>query len=134
MDITFRVGSPIDQKAGALLVPVAGGEIDGAASPLLRELDARLSGHVSALAGDAGFSGKAGATLTVPTLGHLPATRLILIGIGAEERLTAASLTRSYGAAALAARDAGARTLAVALPAESAAPRIAAIEAAALGL
>ena len=134
MDVTFKTGDAVDQQAGALVVPVAAGGFDGAAAPLLRDLDARLSGHLGALANDARFTGKAGSTLTVPTLGQLPATRLILVGVGAAERLTAASLTRSYGAAALAARDAGARSIAVALPAGTPLPETAAVEAAALGL
>ncbi|HEX5500446.1 MAG TPA: M17 family peptidase N-terminal domain-containing protein, partial [Thermomicrobiales bacterium] len=134
MEIAFRRGAAPDDSAGALIVPVAADEGDVASSPIVRDLDRRLSGHLAALVADAGFTGKAGSTLTVPTLGQLPAARLIFVGIGAADGATAAALTRSYGAAALAAREAGAKSIAVALPADAALAAPAAVEAAALGL
>jgi leucyl aminopeptidase len=134
MDIAFQPGNALEARAGALIVPIPAGEAARQASPLLGELDDRLSGHLRALADEAGFSGKAGSTLVAPTLGQLPATRVILVGIGDAGRLDAATLARSYGAAGLAAREAGARDVALALPASANLSASAAVEAATLGL
>ena len=82
MDISFRSGTGVDESVDALIVPILAGDHGQGDASRLHDLDARLSGRLIELADDAGFSGKAGSTLTVPTLGLMPARRLILVGVG----------------------------------------------------
>ncbi len=135
MQITFDPSHPATLPVDALVVPVgATGDDAVATSPLLRELDAGLDGALSGLLTDARFSGSAGRPLVVATLGRLPARRLIITGIGAAADHE--SLRLGYAAAASVAREAGARTIALALPAEEATgpAATAAIEASCLAL
>ena len=134
MDIEFQPGSPADVETDALVAPVASGDDGTLLDASVALLDARLSGEILRLAADARFTGRAGSTLVVPTLGQLPARRIILSGMGKPEELDRDSLTRAAGAAARAARDAGARRIAVALPDPSwSLSPAAALEASALG-
>ena len=135
MQITFDPSHPATLPVDALVVPVgATGDDAAATSPLLQELDAGLDGALSGLLTDARFSGSAGRPLVVATLGRLPARRLIITGIGAAADHE--SLRLGYAAAASVAREAGARTIALALPAEEATgpAATAAIEASCLAL
>ena len=61
----------------------------------------------------AGFDASVGATLRVPTRGALPATSLLVLGLGAKESATTATLRSAAAAAALAAERVEALTLAL---------------------
>ncbi|MEA2511947.1 MAG: leucyl aminopeptidase, partial [Thermomicrobiales bacterium] len=54
--------------------------------------------------------------LVVPTLGQLPARRVVLAGVGPTGKLNAEAIRRAWGAAATSARDAGAARIVSALP------------------
>ncbi len=116
VDVTFQSGEPLTQVADALIVPVIrtgdGPEVAG----LVAEADAKLGGELKTLIVDARFSAKIGSALKVPTLGNLPARHLILAGIGDPAGLDADGVRRAWAAAALAARQSGAKTVASALP------------------
>ena len=135
MEVTLEFGQPAEAIADALIVPVGSGGDAPAWSPLAKELDAALSGELSSLAADARFSGKAATTLVVPTLGRIPSRRIIFAGLGPVENLSEATVTRMAGAAVRAARDAGARRVAIALPdAGIGIDYLSALEAAAVGV
>jgi leucyl aminopeptidase len=135
VELTLESGPPDEATADALIVPVGSDGNAPARSPLANELDAALSGELSSLATDARFSGKAATTLVVPTLGRIPSRRIIFAGLGPAENLGEATVTRMAGAAVRAARDAGARRVAFALPdAEIGIDRRTALEAAAVGV
>jgi leucyl aminopeptidase len=134
VDVAFASGNPAENAADALIVPVAA----GAGEPLLSApgsaMDARLSGELLRLAGDARFTGRVGTTLIVPTLGQAPARRVVLTGVGSLDALSQDALLRAAGAAVRAARDAGARRVVFALPdADWTMDRSAAVEASATG-
>src|SRR5262249_12919125 len=74
-----------------------------------------LGGELANLAKDARFSGKRGTSLVVPTLGKLPARRLVLAGVGPLAKINAEAIRRAWGSASNAARDAGAQELVPAL-------------------
>ncbi|HEV2106904.1 MAG TPA: leucyl aminopeptidase [Thermomicrobiales bacterium] len=116
MDVTFQSGEPLTHAVDALVVPVTrtgdGPEVGGLAA----EAAAKLGGELKTLIADARFTAKIGSTLRVPTLGNLPARHLILTGIGYPARLDADRVRRAWAAAALAARQSGAKTVASALP------------------
>jgi leucyl aminopeptidase len=135
VQVTFETGDPAKAATDALVVPVGSAGDVPAWSPLAKALDEALSGELSNLAADARFSGKTATTLLVPTLGRLPGRRIILAGFGQPDSTGEAMIARMAGAAVRAGRDAGARHIAFALPADGVgvAPG-AAIEAAAIGV
>lgn len=116
MQIGVTPGEPAKVETEALIVPVASGPEGPLWSAAARAADAALEGELVRLADDARFSGKAAKPLALPTLGRLPARRVVLAGVGPTEKLDGEVLARSIGAAARAAQEAGAREIAVALP------------------
>jgi leucyl aminopeptidase len=135
VQVTFEVGDPAQATADALVVPLGSAGDAPAWSRLAKALDEALAGELSSLAADARFSGKTATTLLVPTLGRVPARRIILAGLGETDATSEATMTRMAGAAVRACRDAGARHIAIALPAaEVGVDRRVAVEAAAIGV
>ncbi|MFN8593419.1 MAG: leucyl aminopeptidase [Thermomicrobiales bacterium] len=134
MEVRFEQGDGLAVACDALVVPITDrGETPdwtGAA----RTLDDRLSGHLRLLADDVRYSAGKAKTFVLPTLGQVPAKRIVLVGLGKEETPADATITRAYGAALRVARDAGASNIVATLP-ESSLPRsiAAALEAAAVG-
>nr|MBA2518974.1 leucyl aminopeptidase [Chloroflexia bacterium] len=108
MELSFQAGDPAEMVTDALIVPVNAGDDALTAGDAFASLDRRLDGELSRLAADARFTGQAAKVLTVPTLGRLPARRIILTGLGDPAGGTPESVTKAWGAAALAAREAGA--------------------------
>jgi leucyl aminopeptidase len=135
VQVTFERGKPAEATSDALVVPVGSGTHAPVWSQLATALDAALSGELASLAADARFRGKTATTLVVPTLGQIPSRRIVLAGLGPAEHVDEAIVTRMAGAAVRAARDAGARRIAIALPDAGTGldPR-AALEAAAVGV
>ena len=109
--ITTNRGDATTANADALVVPTYTGE------PVASGLDAHFDGHLAPLLEAAEFTGKRGAVAAYPTFGALPARWLILTGLGERTSAGAEMLRRGYGVAVTRARDAGARTVAVAVPA-----------------
>ena len=116
MQLIFESGDPTQASADALVVLVGSGSESPVWSAPAEHLDASLSGGLKTLASDARFSGKTGTTLVVPTLGQAVSRRVVLAGVGPVASLTVTAVTRAAGAAARAARDAGARQVVIALP------------------
>jgi leucyl aminopeptidase len=116
VNVSARGGNPLNETAGALIVPVFSGESGLELSGLVAEIDAAFDGELARLAEDARFTGKRGSTLTVATLGKLPARRIVLAGVGSADKLNAESIRRAWGAATTAARDRGAEEIHSALP------------------
>ena len=116
MELYVASGDPLRDSADALVAFAA----DAAEAPIWSEcatrLDAATSGELKRLATDSRFAGKLATTLVVPTLGRLAARRIVLAGVGRANELREIAITRASGAAARAARDAGAATVALALP------------------
>jgi len=115
MDVRYQEGEIAGVAADAVIVPgFAGDEV--ASQPAVAPLNEALGGELGRLAADARFSGKRGTTLVVPTLGRLPSRRIVLAGVGQRADLDADAVRRAWGAAAVAARDAGARSVVSASP------------------
>jgi leucyl aminopeptidase len=75
-----------------------------------------LDGALAALAADAEFTGALGSTLVVPTLGRVPAKRLVLVGVGEADALDARSIRRALAVAVRQATEEGARDIVSPLP------------------
>lgn len=112
MEITFVSGPVAEQAVDALLVPVGSNRTLDATGTAI---DERLGGALAAALADADFTGKVGRTLVLPTLGRLPARRVVVTGIGEAPR-SAEDLRRAWAVGARAARDAGARSVVSAVP------------------
>src|SRR5688572_27514063 len=99
MDVSFAAGNPLSRVSDALIVPILSGNGFGAEGSPFAQLDAAFEGELSRLAADARFTGQTAKVLALPTLGRLPARRIILVGLGAGDDATAASLSKAWGAA-----------------------------------
>jgi leucyl aminopeptidase len=92
------VTTPADRAAVELLaVPIGK---DGAFGPGADAVDAALGGGLAAFLAEAGFEGKLGETLAVPTAGKLRAKAAILVGIGDPGALTVDGVRRAAAAVA----------------------------------
>jgi leucyl aminopeptidase len=116
MKVTLAKADAVTAKADVLAVPVFAGPELG---PGAEEAVAALGVPVAPLLEARGFTGKAGEAAALPTLGRLPATVLLLVGVGERDKVDAEVLRRA--AAAVVRQGRGARkavtTLAQALPA-----------------
>jgi leucyl aminopeptidase len=130
VSLSFSISSsPADRVAAELLaVPVGtapatdGKRSRGAAPPPSRVLgpgadavDAAIGGGLVAFLDEAGFEGKPGDAIAVPTGGKLRAKAVIIVGVGDQATLTADTLRRA--AAAVARRATKATSLATTLAA-----------------
>jgi leucyl aminopeptidase len=113
---------PHSADADALALLVAAEEV-GEGGPLA-SLDRALGGALLAAARAERFEGRPGQELSVTTLGRLPARRVVLLGVGPRERAAAEARQRGHeairaaaGKLSRAAVKAGARSLALAVPA-----------------
>lgn len=134
METRFETVDPTTVTADALVLPIAGGAEGLSWSGAAARVDSTLSGELTRLAADAKFTAGAGKTFVVPTLGNLPARRVILAGLGSSGATKEESLLKAGGAAIRAATEAGAIKIAFALPDQEVADnRIRALEALATG-
>jgi leucyl aminopeptidase len=85
VEIKFRDSTVERITADLLVVPVREKELDG---PEIRALDRRLKGNLRARIEKSKFNGAEGAKLVHPVAGMLPATQLLLIGLGGEPEIT----------------------------------------------
>jgi leucyl aminopeptidase len=114
--ITYQRGSADQIEADALITFVPARKADDALTGGAAALDAALGGELSKLIADNEFAGKVGGTLSVATLGRTSARRVILAGLGDEAKLNEEAIRRATGTAVVAAREAGARRVALDLP------------------
>ena len=112
MSLSFTVSTTAADRVAAdlLAVPVAKGPELG---PGADAVDAALDGGLAAFLAEAGFEGKLGETLAVPTGGRLKAKAALLVGIGDPAELTVDGVRRA--AAAVARRAGKAASLATTL-------------------
>jgi len=109
-------------QADLIAVPVFEEDVGAKGAGALQALDAALEGHLAAAAKEEKFRGKPDSTLALHTLGKLGARRVLLLGLGPRKDAPALAtrgfepLRMAAGAAARAARRAGATRLAIVLP------------------
>lgn len=134
MEVRFEANDPATREADALIVPVASRESGRPSSDLAERIDQAFAGQLSRLAEDERFTGGVASTAVIPTLGHVPARRIVLVGLGAEGNVTEDNVVRAFGEASRAARKVAARRVVAALPDTATGLDAAtALEAAALG-
>ena len=84
--------------------------------PFIDALDRALGGGVSRLLAKEEFTGKKDQTLSVPTLGRLPAAKLVLLGLGDRDKAGPGEVRSFAAKAARIANAEKAKTLVLALP------------------
>jgi leucyl aminopeptidase len=103
VSLSFTVSTTAPDRVAADLLAVTIGK-DAACGPGPDAVDAALDGGLAAFLAEAGFEGKLGETLAVPTGGRLKAKAALLVGVGDPAALTVDGVRR---AAAAVARRAG---------------------------
>jgi leucyl aminopeptidase len=116
MEISFGIGDPLRGAADAAIVPVSAGDDEMVLSDLAAVADAALEGELARLARESRFLGAVGTAMVVPTLGRLGARRLVLTGTGPPASFDRQTVRTAWGAAAAAAREAGASSIVSPLP------------------
>jgi leucyl aminopeptidase len=99
VSLSFTVSTTAADRVAAdlLAVPVAKGPELG---PGADAVDAALDGGLAAFLDEAGFEGKLGETLAVPTGGRLKAKAVLLVGVGDPAELTVDGVRRAAAAVA----------------------------------
>jgi leucyl aminopeptidase len=126
MDLTLEIRKPSEARADVL---VLGRHADGARPPAeIAAVDRALGGMLSKVLASEKFEGKPGQISYFHSGGKLPAERVLVVGLGPhrrEERVRgdAEPVRRAASAAVRRARDLGAATLAVFVPADGLSPR-----------
>ncbi len=91
-----RTTSPASQEADLLLLPVFEGPEAG---PGVREVGRALGADLEQVLKDNGVKGRLGDTLTIPTLGGIPAGTVLLVGVGPKAEATPERIRRAAGRA-----------------------------------
>src|SRR5947209_19449631 len=92
---TFIIGVARDQKMGLALPPRAA------------TVDTLLDGLLAGLFTDGEFKGNLGEIVTLHTMGRLVARRVIVVGLGSQEKVTTQSIRRASAIAARHAQQTG---------------------------
>src|ERR1700722_17765642 len=117
LEIQLRVASPLDLTADVFVVGVLQGGKTPGLHPSLHAVDGALGGALSKAAAKEEFTGKRDQTLSLPTLGRLPAEKIILIGLGDKRSIGAAEVRTFAAKAARAGNVEKASAIALGLPA-----------------
>ena len=111
---TFSLPSAKGDKAGKK--KKKDGDVARTGVPFVDALDRALGGGVSRLLAKEEFTGKKDQTLSVPTLGRLPAAKLVLLGLGDRDKAGPGEVRTFAAKAARIANAEKAKTLVLALP------------------
>ena len=96
MDIKIRKSSPLQIKTSCMVIGLS--EKDFTA-PILKELDQKLGGLLLKAKRNGEFSAKEGEQILFQPAGHLPAERVLLVGLGQAEKITDEKVRRAAGQA-----------------------------------
>jgi leucyl aminopeptidase len=116
MKLALETRSPTDALADVLVLGRYAAPTRPAAE--LGALDKKLDGLLSTVLGTEKFEGKAGQVAHVYTGGRIPAARVMVVGLGPKKSGDAEILRRATATAARRARDLGATSIAVFMPAD----------------
>jgi leucyl aminopeptidase len=134
MKVSLETRSPMDARADVLVV---GRYSDASRTPPeVSALDAKLDGALSKVLKTERFEGKPGQISYCYTNGRIPAERVFVVGLGPKRSGEAEPMRRAVASAVRRARDLGASSAAVFMPADGLRPRAraqAVVEGASLG-
>ncbi|HUG37221.1 MAG TPA: M17 family peptidase N-terminal domain-containing protein, partial [Candidatus Limnocylindrales bacterium] len=121
MKLSVETRSPADTRVDALVVGRHAGETRLA--PALAAVDAKLEGALGRMLVAEKFEGKPGQLSHLYTEGRIGAARVLVVGLGPRRVSDAEVVRRSSSAAVRRARDLGAASVAVHMPADGLSPR-----------
>jgi leucyl aminopeptidase len=125
MDLALETRKPVEARADVLVLGRHAG--DGRPPAEIAAVDRALDGLLSKVSASEKFEGKPGQLSYVHTGGKIPADRVLLVGLGPRRteraRGDAEAVRRGASAAVRRARDLGAATVAVFVPADGLSPR-----------
>ncbi len=113
MNVTAESGSPFEKGHDLVAVLVAEGE-DGKRAGVLADADAATGGALARAMSAGDFGGKLKETLVLYPGDGARAKRIVLVGVGARDRVDRTSIRRAAGEVARAARRLSARKVAIA--------------------
>jgi len=116
MKLGLETRSPMDALADVLVLGRYAAPTRPAAE--LVALDKKLDGLLSTVLGTEKFEGKAGQVAHLYTGGRIPAARVMVVGLGPKKSGDAEILRRAAATSARRARDLGATSVAVFMPAD----------------
>ena len=96
MDIKIRKTSPLQIKTSCMVIAVCEKSFS---APLLQELDQKLGGLLRKAQRNGEFSGKVDEQILFQPAGHLPAERVLLVGLGPADEITTEKVRRAAGQA-----------------------------------
>ncbi len=96
MDIKIRKASPLQIKTNCLVIGVFEKSFS---TPLLKELDKKLGGLLRKAQRSGEFTGKDGEQIIFQPAGHLPADRVLLLGLGLKKVATLDKIRKASGGA-----------------------------------
>ena len=114
ISISLSAADASEKQSDALIIPVPKGEFSE--NVRLEELDVTLEGNLFHLTQQAKFEASIDQVVETPTLGQLPAARLILSGMGTEDSQNTAALRRAIAVGVRASMAHQAKTIALVLP------------------
>jgi leucyl aminopeptidase len=97
MMFSSTVSDPLHYDCRVLVVPIAA---TGRRAPLYKAIDKALGGAPEALFNNKEFTAELGKTAVINSLGQLPAERVLLVGLGKKEQVTAEEFRQVAAAAA----------------------------------
>ena len=96
MDIKIRKASPLETKTNCLVIGVYE---KGFSAPFLKELDQKLGGLLNQAQRSGEFTGKTDEKILFQPAGHLPAERVLLIGLGSKAESSLEKIRQAAGTA-----------------------------------
>ena len=96
MDIKIRKVAPLQIKTPCLVIGVCEKTFS---DPLLKELDQKLGGLLHKAQRNGEFTGKSGEQILFQPAGHLPAERVLLVGLGAKTEVSHEKIRLAAGSA-----------------------------------
>ena len=99
-DFSTSTATPASVEADLLILPLFDGPVAG---PGVKEVGKALGVDLVATAKEHGHNGKAGRTMSIPTMGKIPARNVLLLGVGTKADADLDTVRRAAGKAASAA-------------------------------
>jgi leucyl aminopeptidase len=122
LSLTIRTGKPLETAADVLVLGVwafavkDGKKAKGALPEALESLDQALGGGLAPIVAKEEFTGKRDQSLSLPTFGKLPASRVLIVGLGAKVGYADGDARTFAAKAARAANGEKAKSLALGIP------------------